>query len=80
MQIVIDIPDDDYENKTLVDYFGCYSKMLDATIYNGTVLPKGHGKLIDADALKRIGRYSHTNSDIDNAPTIIEADKKRSRE
>ena len=38
MKIVIDIPEDDYENKTLIDYFGCYSKMLDATIYNGTVV------------------------------------------
>ena len=39
MQIVIDIPEENYENKTLVDYFGCYSKMLDATIYNGTPIP-----------------------------------------
>ena len=44
-------------------------------IKNGTVLPKGHGRLIDADALRSIGRYSHTNKDIEYAPTIIEADK-----
>jgi len=39
MKLMIDIPDKDYDNKTLVDYFGCYSKMLDATIYNGTPIP-----------------------------------------
>ena len=47
-------------------------------IQNGTVLPKGHGRLIDADALKEkmLGtqRYFHIKYDIDEAPTIIEAD------
>lgn len=39
MKVIIDIPEENYDNKTLVDYFGCYSKMLDATIYNGTLIP-----------------------------------------
>lgn len=56
------------------------------SIYNGTPLPKGHGRLIDADELKK--EYPHdtdwdypvnTNccvvESIDNVPTIIEADK-----
>lgn len=47
-QIVIEVPEEDYENKTLAGYFGAYSKQLDDVIYNGTPLPDGHGKLIDA--------------------------------
>lgn len=43
-------------------------------IRNGKVLPKGHGRLIDADAVlaEPIG---NTYKDIDIAETIIEADK-----
>lgn len=43
-------------------------------ILNGTPLPKGHGRLIDADAVleEPIG---NTHKDIDIAETIIEADK-----
>jgi len=42
-------------------------------IKNGTPLPKGHGRLIDADAVleEPIG---NTYKDIDIAETIIEAD------
>lgn len=55
-------------------------------IANGTPLPKGHGRLIDADAL-RVCFYDssayqegenfcyYSVKDINNAPTIIEADK-----
>ena len=50
-------------------------------IYNGTPLPKGHGRLIDADALYEMSRLCHTEEDgtacvewreINDAPTIIE--------
>ena len=51
----------------------------------GTPLPKGHGRLIDADALKFYeideigGEYNPylgcSKEQIDDAPTIIEADK-----
>lgn len=34
MKIVIDIPEDAYNNKTLVNYFGCYSEKLNELIYN----------------------------------------------
>lgn len=52
-------------------------------IYDGTPLPKEHGRLIDADALcdyfwdNRSKLYTHKDLRIviDNAPTIIEADK-----
>jgi hypothetical protein len=52
-------------------------------IANGVPLPKGHGRLIDADAinLKDISPvdgfsvYGATAEDIDLTPTIIEADR-----
>lgn len=51
---------------------------------HGTPLPKGHGRLIDADALYNSTKLCHTEEDgtacvewreINDAPTIIEADK-----
>lgn len=54
-------------------------------IENGTPLPEGHGRLIDADALKKKAVMCPTVgnaetllldiSDVENAPTIIEADE-----
>ena len=35
MKLIIEIPEDDYNNKTLVKYFGCYSEKLDEVIYSG---------------------------------------------
>ena len=40
------------------------------SIYKGVVLPKGHGRLIDADAYKKNLKW---NENVDNAPTILEA-------
>jgi hypothetical protein len=46
-------------------------------LMKGIPLPKGHGRLIDADAIQKyqIDTYGQGLSIIDNAPTIIEADK-----
>ena len=63
----------------------------DTAIANGVVLPKEHGRIVDADALikriKNLPKYSNGHSKvydeamiiniIDDAPTIIEADKER---
>lgn len=69
MKLVIkihDIPQNDHERWVLK---------------NGTPLPKGHGRLIDADALYESSRLCHTEEDgtacvewreINDAPTIIE--------
>ena len=52
-------------------------------IYNGTPLPKGHGRLIDADELKKIiekndplamAGFNVRLIDINSTPTIIEAE------
>lgn len=40
MQIVIEIPEEDYKNGTLINYFRCYSTELDKIIYSGTPLPE----------------------------------------
>lgn len=87
MQIVIDIPDrlidnelgytdirlhkdikhinsittEDYESP----YFACLSFV---------VLPEHHGRLIDASRLMRVDHII-LESQVDNAPTILEADK-----
>lgn len=51
MQIVIDIPEDDYRKAQ--DGRASVSMMRKA-IKNGKMLPKGHGRLIDADYLKDV--------------------------
>ena len=66
MQIVIDISEENYEvmkasvNKSSSDY----------RILEGTPLPKGHGRLIDADD---IDNHIIGHVDTRNCPTIIGA-------
>ena len=110
MQIVIDIDKEDYEkikktsfventeimfNQSLEDRKNTMMlfRVIDA-IKNGTPLPKGHGRLIDADKIAEgfewlekvtnessiVERAQHCKlmeciRIIDNAPTIIEADR-----
>lgn len=45
-----------------------------AAIKNGTPLPKGHGRLIDADAVLA-DPFGNTYKDIEIAETIIEAER-----
>ena len=87
MQIVIDIP------KELYERFGyeyseenLISKSTNDVILeafcNGTPLPEGHGRLIDADVMKTMKSIQSANFNavglirywIDNQPAIIEAD------
>lgn len=81
MKIVIDIDEDYYEIiKHNVKVFHNDFKPY-VLIANGTPLPKGHGRLIDADELKK-HKYHDSNrfenavavAQIDYAPTIIEAE------
>ena len=88
MQIVIDIPEHAYEECKAVEF----SEALEGVpfhvmkaIANGTPLPKGHGRLIDADKLKGCVLDEVTMPyvpirRIGNAPTIIEADKAESED
>lgn len=53
MQIVIDMDEEDYKRiQDTPDVFNSLTSRTYSTIRNGTPLPKGHGRLIDADALK----------------------------
>ncbi len=81
MQIIIDVPEEEYQNylKMRPSYpegVFCYIK----AIQNGTPLPKGHGRLIDADMLWDL--YHDNDYDfyeaLDYVQTIIEADKAES--
>lgn len=74
MQIVINIPEEIYFCIIRDGYFfDNETNIIRQAIKNGTPLPKGHGRLIDADAVleEPIG---NTYKDIDIAETIIEAD------
>lgn len=89
MQIVIEIPDEMYQ--TVKDETYCGS--LYEELKNGTPLPKGHGRLIDADALKNKimykddvayetweELYDSVLEEIDNAPTAINELKPKKNE
>ena len=85
MKLIIDIPE---EVKHKVYAYGlslCPSdkEQLIHAIMNGTPLPKGHGRLIDSNALKMRDispeawyspMWGLEMQDIEDAPTIIEAD------
>lgn len=87
-KIVIDIDDKTY--KAFMELIainlgrsnkGIIEKCLNA-IKHGTPLPKGHGRLIDTSNLMTVTDYDGENEktyitydEIENAPTIIEADK-----
>ena len=78
MQIVIDIPE--YLYKAIQSYKNPTEE--ETAIANGIPLPKGHGRLIDTDEVyERLNEINGTAEldmafdVIENAPTIIEADK-----
>ena len=87
MQIVIDLTDEMYQ--AVKDGTWCGNELWYSALKNGTPLPKGHGRLIDADALeekmcdreeelgddKALWESSAVSTALDMfAPTIIEAE------
>lgn len=86
MKIVIDIDEIAYEGCLQLVKHGEGSAS-DISIINGTPLPKGHGRLIDADVLEELKEPMYESSgDMKGygvlmswirefTPTIIEADK-----
>ena len=84
MQILIDIPDFLYD-QILKKHVG--KEIIARVFQNGEILPKGHGRLIDADAFEKDNlelwecdfihpKYCDTLADlVSDAPTVIEADK-----
>lgn len=90
MQIVIDIPKDRYKILTNpYQYNEALCDELKTIVRNGTPLPEGHGRLIDADfiglryELTTYQRYTgidespyeFADRELDDAPTVLEADK-----
>ena len=91
IELVIKIPEEIYESSKreceendslIIDNFTL-------AIANGTPLPKGHGRLKDVDWIEnncdehhsdKDGSWCYAWRDIDNAPTIIEADKGENNE
>lgn len=86
MQIVINIDDEDYDDITLTGEntinLGVLLDLREA-VRKGTLLPKGHGRLIDANRLRSMYSINRANFNtvvgiqkwIDEAPTIIKADR-----
>ncbi len=81
MKIVIDIPDDKY--RQIKDFPSAFDSSICKAIRNGTVLPKGHGDLIDRDKLEKDTEWSeyedefisYSHRQIFNEPVVIPADK-----
>ena len=71
MQIVIDIPKEDWEFLKASE--GCrWSWTILEGAMNGTPLPQGHGRLIDADL---VNDHIMGYVDLRDVPTVIPADK-----
>lgn len=89
MKVVIDIPEEliiHCKNRNMPVDCEMFARKIIEDIANGKILPKRHGRLIDADALfdkfEEVGWYNNADRDevaekiLLDAPTIIEADKK----
>jgi len=81
IELVIKIPQETYD---FLKRYGTDGGIIEKAVLNGTRLPKGHGRLIDADALiesydEYLG-YDDEIQDIENEPTILEADKEEVEE
>ena len=92
MQIVINIPKYVYDTIIACDGYvsDCDNEKVGMAVKNGTPLPKGHGRLIDANSIYQIVRPIEETDDgwgvtgetakrlmheaFNRAPTIIEAD------
>lgn len=92
MRLVIEIPEEKLITIRNKMYCGIYDAKLYNIIANGTPLPKGHGRLIDAgkfidilnnaqieglNTYKGLGRAKEL---LIETPTIVEADKAESEE
>ena len=79
MQIVIDIPEQIYKEliQTAIIVTEVYPSTIERALTEGIVLPKGHGRLVDADAIWDL--YHDYEYDFyeafNDVPTIIRADE-----
>lgn len=91
MKLIIDVSEEDYKEckfrKDLLSLGGeptelTFNMRMKKNIGNGTPLPKGHGRLIDADKINFDSNYFYNGDDtiiaeetINDCPTVIESDK-----
>lgn len=77
MQIVIDIPENIYEYYKNKYHKNCVElTFVENALLEGTLLPKGHGRLIDADSLiLLLGKNHEIVKIIKEEPTIIQGEK-----
>lgn len=84
MQIVIDIPEEIYEEiKTTKSIYRTGAKVLCNAIVNGTPLPKGHGRIADVDKMLDEMRATRTYDilfALERVKPIIEADEVESED
>jgi hypothetical protein len=83
IELVIKIPEEKLSLIKNKRYCGLYDSDLYKAIANGISLPKGHGRLIDADALDipiNICDGFEAMDYIDGIDTIIEADKEKNED
>jgi hypothetical protein len=85
MQVVINISKDDFEEicmqARMVEDTGSLFGRIRKAIFHGIPLPKGHGRLIDKDALgEKLHRYTeapyqYALTVFNESPIIINADR-----
>ena len=77
IELIIKIPEKECKNICLMSKDGIGMALYD-WVANGTPLPKGHGDLVDRDAVYKAYDYSDIEytmmNALEDAPTIIEAD------
>lgn len=98
IELVIKIPEEIYQEAVKSGYSHLYDEVVANAVADGTILPKGHGRLGDLGKIQSMarkkaedcfpeGRYDYGYrkalfdfaKDIDDAPTIIAADKTERR-
>lgn len=85
MELVIKLSDKEYNELQSASYYNFDKYTAYLAMKNGTPLPKGHGRLIDADELEECkemmndimdeSKYAIRMDDVRNVPTIIEAEE-----
>lgn len=85
IEVVVKIPEEEYE--MIVDSEDCGLHTLTRAIAHGVIVPKGHGRIGDLDALRcentdfdTYNDYCTMFDEIEAAETIIEADMAESEE
>ena len=73
MQIVIDIDENRYNEckRLLKKEPEFYADTLSGAVAKGIVLPKNHGRLIDATDLLEICEFHETEMEVSGAPTVV---------